>query len=61
MNDKGRGSKNEQAEPSDYGTGLIIGKGNGKEEQLGRKSLRLKYSSVYFTHWKATVSLSYSQ
>lgn len=32
INDKGRGSKNERAEPSDYSTGVTPGKRDGKEE-----------------------------
>lgn len=34
---KGKGSKNERTEPSDYGTGLIPRKRDEKEKQLGRK------------------------
>lgn len=60
MNDRGKGSKNELAEASNYRTGLILGKADRKEEQLSQQSLRLRCSSVYFIYGEATLSLGHT-
>ena len=51
----------EQAEPSDYDTGVTLREGDEKEGWLGRKRLGEWYRTLYFIQYEATLVLGCSQ